>query len=120
IACCAFSLVGSSPAAESGYRVFVTNEGSGDLTVIDGRTHEVTATWPLGKRPRGLVAAADQQRLYVALSGSPLAGPGVDEKSLPPADKTADGIGVVDLATGHVERVLVGVSDPEQVAVSPD
>jgi YVTN family beta-propeller protein len=120
IACFAAMLALPAPCAEKSYRVFVTNEGSGDVTVIDGRTHQVTATWPLGKRPRGLVGSPDHQRLYVALSGSPLAGPGVDEKTLPPPDKGADGIGVVSLASGHVERVLTGVSDPEQVALSPD
>jgi YVTN family beta-propeller protein len=107
-------------AAQSGYRVFVTNEGSGDISVIDGSTNQVTATWTVGKRPRGLAAAPDGKRVYVALSGSPTAGPGVDEKSLPPADKSADGIAVVDLARRKVERVLSGVSDPEQLAVSPD
>ena len=40
-------------AAAKAYSVYVTNEQSGDLTVIDGATHAVTATIPLGKRPRG-------------------------------------------------------------------
>jgi len=120
IACCALGVAASAFSAEAGYRILVTNEGSGDLTVIDGGTHRVSATWPLGKRPRGVVGAPGKQRLYVALTGSPLAGPGVDEKSLPPADKAADGIGIVRLSDGRVERVLTGVSDPEQVALSPD
>jgi YVTN family beta-propeller protein len=99
------------------YRVFVTNEGSGDISVIDGAHHTVAATWPLGKRPRGIVATADGGYLFVALSGSPIGGPGVDETSLPPPDKAADGIGIVDARTGRVERVLRGVSDPEQLAI---
>jgi len=37
-----------------------------------------------------------------------------------PADKSADGIDVVNVMTGKVERVLTGVSDPEQLAVSAD
>ena len=102
------------------YRVYLTNEGSGDLTVIDGRSRSVVATWPLGKRPRGLAASADGRYLYVALSGSPLAGPGVDESSLPAADRAADGIAVIDASTGTIERVLRGATDPEQVALSRD
>ena len=51
----------------------------------------------LGKRPRGIHASPDKKTIYVALSGSPIAGPGVDESTLPPADKTADGIGVFDI-----------------------
>jgi YVTN family beta-propeller protein len=111
-------LCGVAPAADLGYRVYVTNEGSGDVTVIDGRSREVVATLPLGKRPRGIAASSDGKRLFVALSGSPLAGPGIDEKSLPPADKTADGIGVVEVVSGRVERVLKGVSDPEQLVIN--
>ncbi len=102
------------------FRVYVTNEGSGDVTVIDGATREVVATIPLGKRPRGIVADALNRRLFVAISGSPLAGPGVDEKSLPPPDKSADGIAVVDGSTNRLVRVLRGSSDPEQLALSRD
>jgi YVTN family beta-propeller protein len=109
----------AAPAAR-GYRVLVTNERSGTLTVIDGPTRKVLATVPLGKRPRGLKLSPDHKLLYVALSGSPIAGPGVDEDKLPPADKGADGIGVVDLATLKLLRVVRGVSDPEQLAVSAD
>ena len=110
------------PAADpaGAYRVLVTNERSGTLTVIDGKTRSVVATVQLGKRPRGLKTSPDGKLLYVALSGSPIAGPGVDESKLPPADKGADGIGVVDLSTLKLVKVLRGVSDPEQLAVSAD
>ncbi len=101
-------------------RIFVTNERSGELSVIDGTSHDVVATVPLGKRPRGMQLSPDGRRLYVALSGSPIAGPQVDERALPPADKSADGIGVVDPATLRLERIIRGVSDPEQVSVSRD
>lgn len=102
------------------YRVYVTNEMSGDLSVIDGSNHSIVATVPLGKRPRGVRASADGRTLYIALSGSPLAPPGTDESKLPPADKAADGIGIVDTAMLRLRRVLRGFSDPEQLAVSVD
>lgn len=107
-------------AAESGYRLYVTNERSGSLSVIDGASGKITATVPLGKRPRGLKLSPDGKLLYVALSGSPIAGPGVDESKLPPADKGADGIGVVDLQQLKLTKILRGVSDPEQLAVGHD
>src|SRR4051812_29464794 len=72
------------PAAPPKLRVYVTNETSGDLTIINGDTQAVLATAPLGKRPRGIQASPDGKSLYVALSGSPPAGPGVDPKTLPP------------------------------------
>lgn len=106
-------------AAPAQFRVYATNESSGDLTVIDGATHQVLATIPLGKRPRGIRLSPDGKSLYIALSGSPLAPPGVDEDTLPPPDKGADGIGVFDLAQQKVVRILRGVSDPEQTVVHP-
>jgi YVTN family beta-propeller protein len=112
----------STDGAVSGgdYRLFVTNESSGDLTVIDARDHRVIATLPLGKRPRGIRASADGSLLFVALSGSPLSPPGVDPATLPPADKAADGIGVIAVSTLSLTKVLRGFSDPEQLAVSRD
>src|SRR6185436_9017634 len=56
-------------------RVFVTNETSGDLTVIDAATQTAITTAPLGKRPRGIQPSPDGKSLYVALSGSPPAPP---------------------------------------------
>ncbi|HWT11150.1 MAG TPA: hypothetical protein VN231_00180 [Allosphingosinicella sp.] len=120
----ALLLVACSPQPagpdEGDVRLYVTNEISGDLSVIDPEARREIARIPLGKRPRGLAPSPDGRLLYIALSGSPIAGPGVDEATLPPADKAADGIAVFDIAGGRVLRVLRGVSDPEQVAVSPD
>lgn len=108
------------PEWTSGYRVYVTNEASGDLSVIDGATLEVIATVPLGKRPRGIHASPDGRTIYVALSGSPQAPPGVDESTLPPPDKSADGIGVFDVDQNRLLRVLPGGSDPENFAITRD
>lgn len=102
------------------YLVYSTNEISGDLTVIDPVARRVVDTITLGKRPRGIMPSPDGRFLYIALSGSPIGGPNVDASTLPPADKTADGIAVLDVASNKVLRVLRGISDPEQVAVSPD
>ena len=103
-----------------GYRIYVTNEISGDLSVIDSGTFEVVATVPLGKRPRGIHPSPDGKTIYVALSGSPPAPPGVDESTLPPPDHSADGIGVVDVATNKLVRMLKAGSDPENFDVSLD
>ncbi len=101
-------------------RIYVTNEVSGDMTVIDSGNRAVIATVPLGKRPRGIHASPDHKTLYVALSGSPIAGPDVDESTLPPPDKSADGIGVFDVAQNKVVRVIPGGSDPENFDLSKD
>src|SRR5689334_16876703 len=111
---------GPSKPAGSSYRVYVTNEASGDLTIIDPVKMEALATVPLGKRARGLHPSADGKLLFVALSGSPLAPPGVDESTLPPPDKSADGIGVFDIAQNKMLRKVPGGSDPEQFAIGKD
>ena len=108
------------PGRDARYRLYVSNEASGDLSVIDPSARREIARIPLGKRPRGMAPSPDGRLLYIALSGSPIAGPGVDESALPPADKAADGIAIFDLRSRRVLRILRGVSDPEQVAVSPD
>ena len=98
----------------------MTNEVSGDITVIDVAAQKVLTTIPVGKRPRGIRVSPDGSTLYVALSGSPIAGPGVDESKLPPPDKRADGIGVVSVADHKLLRIVKAGSDPEQTAVSSD
>src|SRR4051812_32065059 len=57
------------------YWVCVSNEKSGDVTVIDGSTSKPVATVSAGKRPRGVHPSPDGKLLYVALSGSPITGP---------------------------------------------
>src|SRR5437764_14655442 len=106
-------------AESPSYLVFVSNEHSGDVTVIDGETDEVVATFRVGKRPRGIHAAPDGKRLFGTWSGSPRMAPGIDENRAP-ADKRADGLGVIDATARKLnDRWHVG-SDPEQFAVSKD
>src|SRR5580698_6081756 len=109
-----------APVDSSAFRLYVTNEVSGDMTVIDSATYNVIATVPLGKRPRGIHASPDRKTIYVALSGSPIAGPDVDESTLPPPDKSADGIAVFDVKQNKVARVIHGGSDPENFDLSKD
>jgi YVTN family beta-propeller protein len=108
------------PQDSGGFRVYATNELSGDLSVIDPERGQAVATIPLGKRPRGIRSSPDHHTIYVTLSGSPVAGPGVDEKSLPPADPKADGIGVFDVRQNKLMKVIASGPDPEQFDVSAD
>src|SRR4051812_48308274 len=107
------------------YWVCVSNEKSGDVTILDGVKGEVVATVPVGKRPRGIHASPDGKHLYVALSGSPITGPPqLDAKGNPifreekeeEADRSADGIGVVDLARKKFLKKLPSGADPEEFA----
>jgi YVTN family beta-propeller protein len=112
-------LAGCGPSGPP-YKVYVSNEGSGDLSVIDPVKMETLSTVAIGKRARGLHASADGKLIYMALSGSPSAPPGVDESTLPPPDKSADGIGIYEIAGNKLLRKVPGGSDPEQFAVGRD
>jgi YVTN family beta-propeller protein len=132
----AASLPVAMPAwAAGGYQIYVSNEKSGDVTVIDGTSLEAVATFPVGKRPRGIHASPDGKHVYVALSGTPIEGPPEldaqgnpvfkrdkddDDEDDVVADKSADGVGVIDVATRKVlKKVSVG-SDPEEFDLSHD
>ena len=121
---------GQPPPQSKTYLVCVSNEVSGDVTIVDGADARILATIPVGKRPRGIHPSPDGRRLYVALSGSPIAGPPkLDAKGVPirepddddeNADRSADGIGVIDLVEMKFLRKLAAGSDPEEFAVSTD
>jgi PQQ-dependent catabolism-associated beta-propeller protein len=114
----------SSAASATGPALlaYVTNEGSEELTVVDTRNDSVVASFPVGTRPRGVRVSPDGKTVFVALSGSPRCPPSMPDAECEKlkADKSKDGIAVVDAATRKVTRVLPGGSDPEAFALSRD
>lgn len=117
----AVALASCNPHAPPEQRViYVSDERGNAVLVVDPATGKMLRHIPAGTRPRGIRLSPDGATLYVAVSGSPLGGPGVDEASLPPADRSRDGIAVIDTATGAVTRVLKAGTDPETFALSPD
>src|ERR1700722_13865168 len=133
-----FLLMALSPLtglAGQNYQIWVSNEKSGDVTLIDGGNNQVLGSIPVGKRPRGIHAAPDGKTVFVALSGTPIAAPPqLDAKGNPifqrgkddddddnaKADKSADAIGVVDVAARKLTRKIYAGSDPEEFALSKD
>src|SRR5262245_11770175 len=69
----------AAPAPASGPRLFVSDETSGAVVVVDPAARSVVQRIAVGKRPSGIRLSPDGKLLYVALSGSPIGGPGVDE-----------------------------------------
>ena len=124
------------PVEAANYQIYVTNEKSGDVTVINGGDFSVAATIPVGKRPRGIHVSPDGKTVYVALSGTPIEAPpqidahgnpvfekkkaADDDDSNANADKAADGIGVLEVAAKKLTGKLNAGSDPEEFALSKD
>lgn len=120
-------------AAAGRFQIYVSNERSNDVTVIDGTTLTAIATFPVGKRPRGIHASPDGKTVYVALSGTPVGDPPqLDAKGNPiltnkddddddvKSDKAADGVGVIDVASRKLLKKINVGSDPEEFDLSAD
>lgn len=120
--CLSFFLVLFNAAAAQAFTLYVSNERSGDISVIDPSTQSVVRTLDAGKRPRGIHVGPITGQIYVALSGSPRLGPGADPERAKSgeADKSADGIGIFDPSSGRVLRMLRVGSDPGEFAIDND
>jgi len=98
-----------SAASRPASLLFVSNEGSRDVTVVRLPDLSVAATIPLRERPRGIQPSADRRRVYVALSDS-----------IPTVQSPGDAIAVIDVASRKVIARYAGGTDPEQFAVTPN
>jgi YVTN family beta-propeller protein len=108
------------PAA--GDLLYVSNEDSGNISIISTATNQLVKTLDVGRRPRGIKVNHEGDKVYVALSGSPKCPPSMPDAECASlaADKSKDGIAVVDVRTARLEKVLPGGSDPEQFDLSSD
>src|SRR5438552_14828889 len=85
--------------ADAELRVFVTNEKSDYVTVMDAATRAVVRTIPVGKRPRGVAVSPDGRRVYVTNSNS-------------------DSLSVIDAKTLEVLSTVPAGIDPEGLTVN--
>src|SRR5512138_359339 len=92
LALLALALVAAPAGAE--LRIFVTNEKSDDVTVVNASTRAVVATIPVGRRPRGVAVSPDGKLVYVSNSNS-------------------DSLSVIDAKTLTVLRTVPAGIDPE-------
>lgn len=85
------------------YHVYVANEGSDTVSVIDAGSNTVIATIPVGDAPSGLAVSPDGSRVYVASPGP-------------------DTVEVIDTATRAVVDTISMVPEDgvAHIAVSPD
>ncbi|MDE2361380.1 MAG: PQQ-dependent catabolism-associated beta-propeller protein [Hyphomicrobiales bacterium] len=88
----------ATPAAA--FTAYVTNEKGDSVTVIDTDKMETTKTFPVGKRPRGIVVSKDGAEIFVCLGDD-------------------DAVAVIDTKTAK-RTAKIASPDPEQLAQSPD
>jgi len=110
------------PLTATAAHVYVSNEDSESVTVLDAASGDTVATIPVGKRPRGIKLSRDRSLLYVAVSGVPKCPPKVPDAECAKLkrDLQADGIAVIDTASRKLLRLLKAGSDPEQFDLSKD
>ncbi len=100
--------------------IYVTDEPGGVVAVVDPALAQVVARIVVGKRPRDVLLSADGKLLYAALSGSSAANLDPRSDSTAGADRSADGVAVVDTAQRKLVRVIPSGRAPHNLAASPD
>ena len=85
-------------AAKATGLIYVSNEKSNNILVIDPKTYKVVNDIPVSRRPRDMHFNADHSKLYVACGDD-------------------DVIDVLDVATGKIIDKLVTGSSPETFAM---
>ena len=92
-----------APESFPPYVVYVSNERSNDVTVIDGEKNAVIAGFAVGKRPARNSLFPRRQAGVCRARGRPGWAPG-SIASRAVADKEADGLGVIDPSTRNDDR----------------
>jgi YVTN family beta-propeller protein len=103
VAIVAFALAGVLNSAQSfAQNVYITNEFSDTVSVINTASNTVIATIPIGRFPYGVAAAPDGSKVYVT-------------------NPDANTVSVIDTATNTVTATIpTGKGSPFGVAATPD
>ncbi len=88
-------------AMQPGERAVVLNSGDGTVSVIDRVTRKVIANYPVGKEPHHLLGTPDDNEVVIA-------------------NALSNDLVFLNSLTGEVKRRLSRISDPYQLAFSPD
>jgi PQQ-dependent catabolism-associated beta-propeller protein len=123
--------------------VFVSNEATGQVVLVDGATGRVEGHLSTGPRPRGMAFSPDRKILYVAASNADRieawevasrkrlrlydSGPDPERFAISPDGATAyvaneddSAVSFLDLRSGRITREVKVGPEPEGIGVSPD
>jgi YVTN family beta-propeller protein len=100
--------IGVSP---DGGRLYVLNNVSHSVSVVDPRADQVVATIPVGANPRDLVVQPDGRRVYVSIPGFPFVNA---------TNPRGRAIAVIDTAKDQLVQNLTVDNTPLALAVSPE
>jgi DNA-binding beta-propeller fold protein YncE len=136
-------LAGAPAAAKDTALVFVSNEKTNNIVVIDAATFKIVKDIKTCRRPRDLHFSADHAKLYVACGDDDLiqildvvklavvgkikTGPspeafGIDEKRgrLYVSEEEASALAVIDMASDRIVQEVPTGAEPEGVLVADD
>lgn len=100
-------------------KLFVANEGSNNLTVVDAVSYKVLATVPVGRDPHNVQVSPDGKRAWVTSEGEARQGAG-DHKGGHEAQAERGALWAVDTETyAVVAKIPVG-RHPAHVVLAPD
>lgn len=144
VAAVALAIGSCSPHSSASHdAVFVSNEATGHVTVLDGATGKIEGQLATGPRPRGMAFSPDGKIFYVAASNANrieawdvhsrnrvatyASGSDPERFAVSPdgstiyvANEDHSAVSFLDLKTGRITREVRVGPEPEGVAVSPD
>ncbi|MEO7142718.1 MAG: hypothetical protein ABI165_04370 [Bryobacteraceae bacterium] len=91
----------SVPLVAGSVRVYVTNSGGDNISIIDPATNKVVGEWKVSMNPHGIVPSPDRSRFYISSEGDNL-------------------MDVVDGRSGKTIKKIPLGTRPNNVAITPD
>jgi len=95
------ALIAALPLAAAPLRIYVTNSGGGNITIIDPVSDHVVGEFRVSRNPHGIVPSPDGKRFYISSEG---------ENVLDVVDRSSFRI---------IRRVPIG-QRPNNIAITPD
>ena len=108
-----------APGVSVAAKVFVANEGSSSLTVVDAESYKLLATVPVGRAPHNVQVSPDGKLAWLTTEGEPRQAAG-EHKGGHDAEGEPGAIWAVDTQTYAVTAKIAVGRHPAHVVITPD